>query len=106
MARDSARARCYPHRSVSAKVNKIRGTPMPAETVTFESDGAGALEQGWATVLGRTIDRVRIGCFAVFRQKAPGKQDSEAVFRSATSWTTISCWCTTTPTDSLPALPC
>jgi hypothetical protein len=61
------------------KVTEIRGTLMPAQTVTYETDGAGPLEQGWATVLGQTIERVRIGGFAVFRQKTPGKQDSEAV---------------------------
>jgi hypothetical protein len=62
-----------------SRTNNITGTLGPAQSTVIETDGSGLLEQGWVVVLPDRVENiVRIGGFAVFRQRIAGRPDYEA----------------------------
>jgi hypothetical protein len=59
-------------------VNSVTTTLAPGQTVVYETTNAGALDVGWASVtLGTTNNRIT--GFAIFRYRAEGAPDSEAI---------------------------
>ena len=62
----------------SGAVNSLAATLAPGQTTIYETTNTGNLDVGWASVtLGTTNNRIT--GFAIFRYRAPGAPDSEAI---------------------------
>ncbi len=71
-------SRTVPIRGLGS-VPVIIGHINPRETVNYETAAGGNMEAGYAIVTSRTSGFEGISGFAIFRQRTPGKPDSEAI---------------------------